>query len=430
MFRVVTLGHPISERASGSPLASRGAFQEPPAMLFRTATLLLVLGAAASAQTARGKIYGRYNKPLEPINLDLRTGTITRGPRVNQRAASTTSEFPNLDLGGFTGIDTGGGTCEWFDAGSKGIAGNRSDLMNNVVFAYCSAMLTPASGGPGASARLGFYEGYTQGGKTPGTSVGVFTLTGLPANSASSSYYGGWKCFLINVKFANLVSFADGPIGYSWKIIDVGSDGTLTGTWPKMACAQSYSSSGPDSLGMRDVIDVYCPPGNLLSSFSFGTTPVGSHFTSMAMDIREATDVAPTLTPFNGENFNQDVLTVTNAVVGRDWSATVTIPGAGAGHGHGPNGVVILRAGKIALNTPAGGPNVASPLGQRMTELLIGSSFLTITSPHDGSVAHMGPVRIPQRFGLVGRHYAAQATVIGGGFGDLSTAVEGVVGSF
>ena len=29
------------------------------------------------------------------------------------------------------------------------------------MFAYCSAKLTPGSGGPGGSVALGFYEGYT-----------------------------------------------------------------------------------------------------------------------------------------------------------------------------------------------------------------------------------------------------------------------------
>ena len=98
--------------------------------------------------------------------LDLATGTVTRGPAVNQRVGTTVSDFPNVDLGGFIGADTGGGFCEWFDAGVKGFNGNACDLMNNFIFAYCCATLAVESGGVGGTTNLGFYEGYVTGGGT------------------------------------------------------------------------------------------------------------------------------------------------------------------------------------------------------------------------------------------------------------------------
>ena len=105
-------------------------------LLFSAALFALV--AVAVAQSQSGKVFARYTKPLRTMSLDLVTGTLTRGPSVDQRAATTVSEFPNLDLAGFIGADTGGGFCEWFDAGTKGFHGNSSDLMSNFVFAYIS----------------------------------------------------------------------------------------------------------------------------------------------------------------------------------------------------------------------------------------------------------------------------------------------------
>src|SRR5439155_9703831 len=169
--------------------------------------LILLVGVSSSAQSHPGKVFMRTGKPLKNVTLDLSTGTVSHLPVVHNKAATTTIDFYNNDLGGFVGIDTGNSFCEWFDAGTKGYAGNGSDLMNDIVFAYCSAALSVNSGGPGGSVKLGFYEGYTVGGGAPTTAVAVFTLTGLPANSASSSFFGGFSCFFIRVFFANLVAF-------------------------------------------------------------------------------------------------------------------------------------------------------------------------------------------------------------------------------
>jgi hypothetical protein len=107
------------------------------------------MNALAHAQTARALL--RPSRPLESVSVDLTSGTVTRGAATHGRSAATVLDFDNLDLTGFLGTDTGGGFCEWFDAGTKGAAGNRSDLMDSIVFAYCSAMKDPSLGGPGGA---------------------------------------------------------------------------------------------------------------------------------------------------------------------------------------------------------------------------------------------------------------------------------------
>jgi hypothetical protein len=247
------------------------------------------------------KVFSRLGKPLKSATLDQATGTIIRGPRITNRSSSnTTTSFDNNDLSGFVGCDTGSGFCEWFDAAVKGTYAGRtlgnaqgSELMNSIVFTYCSAKLTPGSGGPGGSVKLGFYEGYTTFGGAPTTTVAAFTLTGLPGNSASSSFFGGYKCFFLRVLFSPLVAFADGPMGYSWKFLDNGTGvldprgATLAGTWPFLSCVASCSGAilEVDQQGMTDVIDEYCPPGSLQGTFTFGTT--SGSFTSMSMAVEE-----------------------------------------------------------------------------------------------------------------------------------------------
>jgi outer membrane lipoprotein SlyB len=160
----------------------------------------LSLSVPQATQAQSGRHFMRTNKSLRSVTLDLGAGTLTRGGRVQDRAASTVVDFSNVDLGGFVGVDSGGGACEWFEAGVKGTGTgatmgvmNDSDLMNSIVFAYCSAKLDTRSGGLGGSVKLGFYEGYTTFGTTPTTAVATMTLTGLPANTRSSSY-GGFNC--------------------------------------------------------------------------------------------------------------------------------------------------------------------------------------------------------------------------------------------
>src|SRR5262245_11241598 len=84
----------------------------------------VVLAGQPEAQKARGlpaspKLFSHYDRPLRSASLDMATGAITRGPSVKNRGTGTIADFSNLDLSGFTGVDTGGGFCEWFDAASK-----------------------------------------------------------------------------------------------------------------------------------------------------------------------------------------------------------------------------------------------------------------------------------------------------------------------
>jgi len=265
----------------------------PKKSLILAGAALALLGASSSAQSQSGKVFARYNKPLRSVALDLETGTLTRGPAVHDKEFATCIAFDNIDLGGFVGVDTGNKFCEWYDAGvmdnAACPAGGNTNLITSIVFAYCSATQDVGSGGVGGSARLGFYEGYTVGGGAPVTTCVVFTLTGLPGNTADSSFFGGFRCYFILVTFTPLINCAKGPIGYSWHFMDLGRDGVLASTFPFLSCVQSCSGTGPDGKGMVDLIDEYCPSGSFppRATFSFGTTPFGSYFTSMSMQIRK-----------------------------------------------------------------------------------------------------------------------------------------------
>jgi hypothetical protein len=392
---------------------------------------LIVIGTSGTAQSQSGKVFARYNKPLRSVSLDLDTGTITRGPIVNDRVGTTTIDFDNNDLGGFVGVDTGNGFCEWFDAGVKGFAGNGSDLMNNFVFAYCSAMLTPGSGGPGGTLKMGFYEGYQLFGGTPTTAVAVFTLSGLPGNSASSSFFGGFACYFINVSFGGaLVGFADGPIGYSWGFLDVGTDGTLAGTWPFLSCVVSCSGAigQVDGQGMTDAIDEYCPPGTLRSTFTFGTT--SGSFTSMSMDIREATDTQCGNTLYNcPATPNPDILSIIFAptFIGTSVGQTQNwrlVRGAPSPPG---NWSVTVRPNRIPLPCGVQGP-APLPIGAGGRILISGPLLTAFGGTHNGIMGTI-PTAVPASLNLINVHFAAQATVLGGGV-KVSSAVEGTVGTF
>ena len=393
----------------------------PKKSLILAGAALALFGASVNAQSqASGKVFSRYNKPLKSVSLDLATGTISRGPAANNRSATTTVDFNNNDLGGFVGVDTGNGFCEWFDAAVKGFAGNASDLMNNFVFAYCSAMLSVGSGGPGGTVKLGFYEGYTWGGGAPTTTVAAFTLSGLPANTGSSSFFGGFSCYFINVTFTNMVAFADGPIGYSWKFLDAGTTGSLAGTWPFLSCVTSCSGAvlQVDAQGMTDVIDEYCPAGFLRASFTFGTT--SGSFTSMSMDVREATDFTATQIGYNATTSpNGDTLAANTAVVGSTWATSLTRSPATAAGSYTVN----IRTTRIPV---ANGVTPPPPVQGR---LLISGSLLGQTiGTHNGTTGSSPALAVPAKFSFVCRAYAAQATVLGGGV-KLSSALQGTTGT-
>ncbi|MSR61723.1 MAG: hypothetical protein EXS08_04660 [Planctomycetes bacterium] len=378
------------------------------------------LSADPLAQSVR-----RYSKPLSSVSVDLATGTVTHGAPPSARSAGTIVDFANNDLGGFVGLDSGNGFCEWFDAGVKGFAGNQSDLMSEITFAYCTSKLDTSAGGPGGSVKLGFYEGYQVGGGAATTAAAVFTLTGLPANTASSSFLGSFNCYFASVTFGALVAFADGPIGYSWKFIDVGTDGILAGTWPFLACVGSCSGATgtlPDRQGMVDAIDKYCPPGVLHSTFTFGTT--SGSFTSISMDIHEAADLAATSASYNAATTpNPDTLTASAPVVGEPWTATLT-----RGHRSLPGAMFVsVRANRLPLANGVQGP-APLPLGAGGRILISGPQLGILSGVHNG-IRGTVSTTLPASFELLGLHFAVQATVSAGD-AKVSSAVEGTVGTF
>ena len=394
-------------------------------------SLLLVLLILASsseplgAQSRSRPSVRRYEKALQTVSLDLATGTVTRGPSLSQRLATTVSDFPNVDLGGFLGADTGGGVFKWFDAGVKGTNANASDLMNNFIFAYCSTVLEVSAGGPGGTTSIGFYEGYTAGGGAPTTAVAILSLTGLPAATGPGCGFVGCfpiGCYLIDITLPSLVPFADGPIGYSWHFLDFDQTGVLAATTPFLSCVQSCSGPGPDGLGMVDSIDRYSTPGTFLSTFTFGTTQFGSYFTSMSMDIREVGDCTASVASYNSTSPpNEDVLSATNAVIGTTWSAEVThaagtaafatllvrgakIPGNGAGAGQYGR---LLVTGAFLTNLP-GMPDTQMPIQNSQRNF---STFL------------------PLQFGLACNEWFCQALTGGGGATRLSNGIAGTTGT-
>lgn len=428
----------------------------PKKSLMLAGAALALFGAAANAQSQSGKIFTRVNKPLKSATLDLATGTITRGPAVSNRAATTVVDFFNTDLGGFVGVDTGNGFCEWFDAGVKGSivgdgtalidSGNLSDLMNSIVFAYCSSKADPASGGPGGSVKLGFYEGYTTGGGAATTGVAAFTLTGLPANTASSSFFGGFGCYFIRIFFGTLVPFADGPIGYSWKFLDNGTGtinpagATLGATFPFLSCVTSCSGVGPDGQGMDDLVDEYCPPGTLRASFTFGTT--SGSFTSVNMDVEEASTVTATVVASNSATFpNPDTLSSTPAIVGQAYGASLTLGIARTKASSwtlffGSNLVAPPNGTPIAQNS--GGLNFGSGKAGRMLLCAINTSGFNCSGAHTGvlgstSSTNCGGGSVPANLALVCNNWCGQAIVLGpitgAGNARLSSVVFGVVGT-
>jgi len=386
------------------------------------------LGLVLLSYLAPAQASGRHLRPASPprelVRYELATGRITRSP-TEERAAFEVNEFPNLDLLGYIGVDSGGGAMTWINDGVKGLADNSSDLLSSFVVAYCSTKLDPSLGGPGGTIRLGLYEGYTRGGATPsGTLVHTFTLTGLPAHSRDSSFYGGMSCYLLEVELSPMLPFADGPIGYSWEFADLGSDGILGGTFPFLSASSSCSAVAYD-LGQAPYrccsnrpADAYRADGTLDAVWT--TFPYCYPF-AIGIALKEAADVGATSAPFVGSGVNVDVLNASPPVVGAPWSAEVVL-----GHAHGSGGSVHL-----ALRTSAfDGPTLVSPFGGRAIEPLTSGPLLaTFVLAHDGSRSDPLSVPVPPSLALVGSSFAAQATVFGGGFVDLSSARVGVVGT-
>ncbi len=418
------------------------------------ALLLVLLTAAAGAQTQRTPTFRRAPAPVRQAVLDLGTGVYTYGPRPGQRGASTIADFQNLDAFdgagfGWLSVDTGGGSCRWFSSAAKGAGANQSqnasDLMTDVVFYYCSSALDTRSGGAGGSATLGFYEGYTVFGGAPTTAAAIVALVEMPAATGWCCFGSCSGCYGLRVSFPTLVAFADGPfIGYSWQFDDVGTDGILGNTYPFISCVVSCSGTnlltagtaggvggnplglGEDGQGMLDVIDQFCTAPLVQSSFSFGTT--GAPFApttraSLNMRIQEAADLATTNVHYNAAlTPNTDLLSATNATLGSTWTVTLNrIPTTAAG-----TVTLTLRRFRTPLpnGTLAGNP----PFGR---VLIAGTLLATFSTAHDG-VSGVLAQPVPLAFAFCGLHFAAQARSTGGGVASvrLSSGVEGTIGTF
>lgn len=410
-------------------------------LLFAGAALAL-FGATVSAQS--GKVHKGYNKATRSATIDLASGTITRGPAVNNRGATTVQDFNNGDTAALA-IDTGGGFCEWYSVGTKGYNNNQSDLMANIRFVYCSSAGDVFSGGSGGTTKLGFYEGYALGGPlpTPAQTVAAFTLTGLPANTSSACFIP-WLastsgCWAIVLTFGTQVCFADGPIAYSWKFVDMDTCGPWSHTMPAFSCVTSCSTNplvgaypagaaAPDGQGMTDFVDQYCPPGVLLSTFTFnsvpGTTPM---FTGQNMRIRECSDITGTVAGYNSTTPpNTDLFSSTAAVLGSTWTATTTRVGGtggfyniriktGVGARLSGNGV---KCTTVSLPTATGRNMVASP-----PDATFGPGAIV------GTVGVFSSL-IPCDPSLLGVYWAGQSLVgAGATLRRCTSAVEGTVGS-
>lgn len=412
----------------------------PKKSLLLAGVALALFGATAGAQS--GKIYKSPNKTMKSAQLNMATGTITRGAAVQNRVGTTVQDFNNGPGFGI-GIDTGAGFCEWYTVGIKGFANNQSDLMAQIRFSYCSSAADPASGGPGGTAKLGFYTNYALGGPlpSPANTVAAFTLAGLPANTASACFFtflnSATGCVTLLLTFGTQICFPDGPIAYSWKFVDADSCGPFAHTMPFLACVTSCSTNpngGPgtypagahalDAQGMTDFLDQYCPPGTLLATFTFNTAPgVSPMFTSINMRIRECADVTATITAYNSTTPpNTDQFSSTKAILGATWTATTTRVG-------GTNGVFNIRVNDTRLGgngVKCSTVSLASATGRNM----LGGANLANFSGSIVGTTGVFSATIPCDPTLLGFHWAAQSLVAQGlALRRCTSAVEGTVGS-
>ena len=175
---------------------------------------------------------------------------------------------------------------------------------------------------------------------------------------------------------------------------------------------------------MDNYIDQYCPPGFLRSTYTFSTVS-GPFYISIAMEIREAADCQATVVANAGQGLNLDVQSAPPAVVGRPWSAAVTVHDPR----HPATGLLVLLFDPNSLST---GPRL--DLGNGVTELLIGPTSLGQPCPLStyagGSGSTCGGVVIPKDLGLVGLPWCTQVFVGTPAAGWLGTnSICGTVGT-
>ena len=396
----------------------------------RLALALLSLAPVAAAQVAHPK-YSRYRQPMQLVRLDLETGRVQRGPATAPQAVVTATDLDNLDLGGFIGVDTGGGFCEWIDSAYKGAGAGgttpvASDLVSNFVFAYCSSRLDVNSGGVGGTMTWSFFPSHTTGAPHPATSdqVAAITLTGLPSNTTEGALFAQIACYFIDIQLGTVpLAFPDGQIGYSWTFEDLDTVGVFAATFPFLSCVQSCSGSGPDGWSMDDVIDMYCPanvPGSHpLVPFVF-STPM---YWSINIDMREL-DVAGTALTFDGPSVvNPDRLHMSPAVIGSGVSATVTPQIDRAGTPGFDVAVLMIYAGCSTPGVPIVidlAPILIGFGSAPVSELLTSGSLLALaTVPLNGPGVPSAPrhIDVPLDSSLLCHKWSAQAIV----FGDVTT---------
>ena len=115
-----------------------------------------------------------------------------------------------------------------------------------------------------------------------------------------------------------------------------------------------------------------------------------------------------------------------SVVTGGSWSPRILTNGAGcAGHTHGSVGALVYRVRTSCL----AGFCAPSSFGGNLTEFLCSGTLLAaISGTHNGVVGGIPAQAIPNNASLVCLTWCCQATVAGGGFVDLSSALYGIIG--
>ena len=106
-------------------------------------------------------------------------------------------------------------------------------------------------------------------------------------------------------------------------------------------------------------------------------------------------------------------------VINTTWGPTLVL-----GHPHGAAGPVSVRIRTTCIN----GPCLTGPCGVRTETLISGTLLSTIATNHNGVSAVVPSQNIPNNLSLIGLAWACQATVVGGGLCDYSSALLGVIG--
>jgi hypothetical protein len=106
-------------------------------------------------------------------------------------------------------------------------------------------------------------------------------------------------------------------------------------------------------------------------------------------------------------------------VIGATWGPTLVF-----GHPHGTGGPATFRIRTNAIN----GPCLAGPCNFAYEVLTSGTLLHSVTGFHNGFTAVVPSQNIPNGVEFVGLTWACQATVVGGGLCDASSALLGVIG--